>query len=114
MPKPKKTVVCAGEEAATEEEAAAQLSALLKKAHKARTSALLKTDCISVHVKREADRAGLDENMILAVYTGVVAHVLNPCKYTFRTVSPTQRLRSRPSRPYIFPSHPKQKPPVCV
>ena len=81
MPNPKATGAKAAVEAAeTEEELAAALSALLKKGHAARTKALLKEDCeLSKHILREAERAGLDANMLLAVYMGVIAHVLNPC-----------------------------------
>lgn len=81
MPAPKATGAKSAVEAPeTEEEFAAALSALLKKGHSARTKALLKDDCdLSQHIIREAERAGLDANMLLAIYLGVIAHVLNPC-----------------------------------
>ena len=70
MPAAKATSAKPAVEAAeTEEELAAALSALLKKGHAARTNALLKDDCeLSQHIIREAERAGLDANMLLAVY----------------------------------------------
>ena len=91
MPAAKATCAKPAVEAAeTEEELAAALSALLKKGHAARTNALLKDDCeLSQHIIREAERAGLDANMLLAVYMGVVAHVLNPCTLTQRYILST-------------------------
>lgn len=89
---PKKSDKTGDEPTATEEEQAAQLSALLKKGHDARMKALLKDGCpIAEHIKREAERAGLDPSMLLAIYLGVVAHALNPCARfpIFRPWNPT-------------------------
>ena len=63
----------------TEDDCAVKLSALLKKAHIARTAALFNGDTISEHITREAERLGLDRNMVLGAYMGFIAHILNPC-----------------------------------
>ena len=84
MPAKKTAAAIAGaDEATADTQVAQQLSALLKKSHAARTAALFKADCeVSQHILREAERAALDPNMMLAAYLGVVAQVLNPCTLT--------------------------------
>ena len=106
MPAAKATCAKPAVEAAeTEEELAAALSALLKKGHAARTNALLKDDCdLSQHIIREAERAGLDANMLLAVYMGVVAHVLNPCTLTQRYILSTPSCTPFPTSHFLGPA----------
>ena len=65
----------------TMEEAIEKLSTQLKKGHKARTDALFKDDDFSKHILDEADRVGLDPNMMHAVTIGFLAHLLNPCAH---------------------------------
>ena len=85
MPSAKRTAAGAAHvDVTTEEECAVKLSALLKKAHRARTAALFTDDNISEHITREAERAGLDRNMILGAYMGAIAHLLNPCAPSLR------------------------------
>lgn len=78
MPSSKKTTGALQGEL-TEDDCAVKLSALLKKAHIARTAALFNGDTISEHITREAERLGLDRNMVLGAYMGFIAHILNPC-----------------------------------
>ena len=62
-----------------DEPEANQLSSLLRKSHAAQLVALYKDgDRISDHIKNEAERVGLDPNMVLNTYFAVLAHVLNP------------------------------------
>jgi hypothetical protein len=84
----------------TEEDHAVKLSALLKKAHVARTAALFTQEAISDHVTREAERIGLDRNMVLGAYMGFIAHLLNPCQPVPLEMSPDpDLLRSLPGPP---------------
>ena len=77
------------DEASSDTQVAQQLSALLKKSQAARTAALFRADCpVSQHIIREAERAALDPNMMLAVYLGVVAQVLNPCAHARYRIVP--------------------------
>ena len=96
------------DEASSDTQVAQQLSALLKKSQAARTAALFRADCpVSQHIIREAERAALDPNMMLAVYLGVVAQVLNPCAHArYRIVPPLPC--SSPPRPML--SHPSHSP----